>query len=119
MTYETPSEQPPGGPAYAVPNSNLALVSLITGILGLTIFPIIGSIIAIITGVMGRNEIRESAGSLGGDGMALAGLIMGFVGIGLAVIGLCIGGVFIALPLCFLLAEGDLTFVPNLIALLH
>jgi len=119
VTYEIPTEQQPGGPVVTLPNSNLALVSLITGILGLTLFPIIGSIIAIITGMMGRNEIRESAGSLGGDGMALAGLIMGFVGIGLAVIGLCIAGVFIALPLCFLLAEGDLSFVPNLIALLQ
>jgi len=37
MSYENPS-----GGVNTLPNSNLALISLIAGILGLTIFPLIG-----------------------------------------------------------------------------
>ena len=115
MSYEAPS----GGTPYAVPNSNLALVSLITGILGLTFFPIIGSVIAIITGMMGRKEIRESAGALGGDGMATAGVIMGWIGIGLAIFGLCIAGIAFAIPLCVILSEGgNFWILPGLLSLL-
>ena len=93
------SETPSGG-VQGLPTSNMALVSLIAGILGLSIFPLLGSIVAVITGQMARREIRESAGTLGGDGLATAGLVLGWIGIGLSVIGLCIGGVFIAIPFC-------------------
>lgn len=95
MSYEYPS-----GGAYAPPNSNLALISLITGILGLTLFPFIGSIIALIIGYMAKKEIQESRGSLGGDGLAKGGIILGWIGIALGVIGLCIAGVVMAIPLC-------------------
>jgi hypothetical protein len=97
MTYENPS-----GGAYAPPNSNLALISLIAGILGLTLFPLIGSIVALIVGYMAKKEIQESMGALGGDGMAKAGLILGWIGIALGVIGFCIAGVIIAIPLCLI-----------------
>ena len=36
---------------------------------------------------MARNEIRASGGSLGGDGMATAGMVLGYAGIGLAALG--------------------------------
>jgi hypothetical protein len=69
------------------PNSNMALASLILGILGWTVIPTIGSIGAIITGHMAKNEIRNSMGALGGDGMATAGLVLGYANIA---IGVCI-----------------------------
>lgn len=71
----------------ALPTSNMALASLILGILGWTIVPTIGAIAAIITGHMAKNEIKNSGGTLGGDGMATAGLVMGYANIA---IGLCV-----------------------------
>lgn len=84
-------------PVYTDPNGNpmppaikrdstLAIVSLITGILGWSIFPFIGSIAAVITGHLAKKEIRESGGLMGGDGMALAGLILGYTAIGIGIL---------------------------------
>lgn len=70
-------------------NSNLAIISLISGILGLTFLPLIGSIVAVITGPMAKREIDESAGQLSGREMANVGLILGWIGIGLTVILCC------------------------------
>jgi hypothetical protein len=71
----------------ARPNSNMAVASLVLGLLGWTIAPGLASIAAIITGHMAKNEIKSSMGQLGGDGMATAGLIMGYANVA---IGLCI-----------------------------
>lgn len=98
MSWESPS----GSTPYSTPSSSLALVSLITGVLGLTFFPLVGSIIAIVTGMMARKEIREGGGALGGDGLATAGLVLGWIGVGLGVFGICVAGVIIALPLCLI-----------------
>jgi hypothetical protein len=79
--------------------STMALVSLIAGIVGLTLLPIIGSIAAVVTGYMARKEIAASAGAITGSGMALAGLIMGWIGVVLSVVGLCIACLLlVALP---------------------
>lgn len=79
--YGAPAAYAAGGYAYApVPaNNTLALVSLILGIAGLFVIPFVGSIGAVITGHMGRKQIRERGE--GGDGMALGGLITGYIGI--------------------------------------
>jgi len=77
-----PYQTPP-----AKPSSNMAIASLVLGILGWTLAPGLASIGAIITGHMAKNEIRNSLGQLGGDGMATAGLIMGYASV---VIGVCI-----------------------------
>jgi hypothetical protein len=54
----------PYQPQPVVPNSNLAIVSLVMGILGWTLLPTLGAIVAIITGHMAKNEIRKSNGGL-------------------------------------------------------
>jgi hypothetical protein len=64
--------------------SGLAVTSLVTGILGWLMFPVLASLVAVITGHMARSEIRRSAGSIDGDGIALAGLILGWINLGLA-----------------------------------
>jgi hypothetical protein len=69
--------------------STLAIVSLIAGLLGFAGFPIIASIIAIITGAMARQETRAVPPRATGDGMATAGIIMGAIQLVLVVIGLC------------------------------
>lgn len=96
------SNDNPSGGVNTLPNSNLALISLIAGILGLTIFPLIGSIVALVIGYMAKKEIQESMGSLGGDGMVKAGIILGWIGVGLGVVSICIVGVIIAIPLCLI-----------------
>ena len=93
---------PPYQPA-PLQNSNTAIISLIAGITGLTVFPIIGSIIAVILGHMAKAEIRRSGGTLGGDGAATVGLVLGYIGIGLLILGICGFGLFFLCPLLVLM----------------
>ena len=53
--------------------SSLAVVSLVSGILGWTLVPLLGTLVAIVTGHMARKEIRNSGGNLDGDGLAVGG----------------------------------------------
>jgi hypothetical protein len=78
-------------PPYVQParTSTLALVSLIAGIVGLFAVPIFGSIVAVVTGHMAKKEIREGGGMVSGDGLATAGLVLGYIGVGIAVLGIC------------------------------
>lgn len=101
MSYDAPPPPPPGNqppagygmpqPGYGIEqpkNSTLAIVSLVTGILGVTICcgAVVLSIAAIVTGVMANKEIAESGGQKKGAGMAKAGLILGIVGIVIAIL---------------------------------
>lgn len=70
--------------------STLALVSLIFGILGWFLLPFIGSIVAIFTGHMARGEIRRQPDRLEGDGLALAGLILGWLSVALWIVGVLV-----------------------------
>ena len=72
-----------------LPNSTLAIVSLVSALLGFTFVPIVGGIVAIVTGYMARNETRAIPPKASGDGMATAGIILGWIQIGLLVIGVC------------------------------
>jgi hypothetical protein len=76
-------------PPAALPTSTLAIVSLVAGVLGFGVVPLIGTIVAIITGYMARKETRAVPPTHSGDGMATAGIIMGWVQVGLTVIGIC------------------------------
>jgi hypothetical protein len=66
--------------------SSLAVVSLVAGLLGWTLAPWIGSIVAIVTGHMARSEIRRDPEGVEGDGLAIAGLVLGWLMIGLSVL---------------------------------
>ena len=62
-----------------VPSTNgFSIASLVLGIVW--VFGV-GAILAVIFGFVARQQIRESRGRQGGSGMALAGIILGFVGI--------------------------------------
>jgi len=67
------------------PTSTTAVVALVSGILGWTFVPVLGSLLAIICGHMARAEIKRSNGEIEGDGMALAGLILGWASVAMAV----------------------------------
>jgi len=58
--------------------SGKAIGSLVSGIVGLLI-PLFGGLIAIILGHVSLGEIRRSAGRLKGDGLAIAGLVLGYL----------------------------------------
>jgi hypothetical protein len=66
--------------------NNLAIVSLVSGLLGWTLLPWIGSIVAIVTGHMARGEIRRNPDTQEGDGLAVAGLVMGWGMVALSVL---------------------------------
>ncbi|MHB8456331.1 MAG: DUF4190 domain-containing protein, partial [Acidimicrobiales bacterium] len=90
-----PSQQPYAAPpqygGYGGPvapkNNPLAVGSLIASLCGL--IPFVGflaAIAGIVMGFIARKQIRESNGMQGGAGLALAGIIIGFVLIGLAIL---------------------------------
>jgi hypothetical protein len=75
-----------GQPAYAMmtpvrATNGLAVASLVLGIVWVYW---VGSILALIFGLVARKQIKERA--QGGDGMAIAGIVLGIVGIGVLAI---------------------------------
>ncbi|HNT24969.1 MAG TPA: hypothetical protein PKM21_11425 [Anaerolineales bacterium] len=89
-----------------------ALGTLIAGILGLTLLPLIGSIGAIVLAGMANSELANNP-SLEGKGMVKAGRIMGYIGLGL---GLC-GCLFTLVSFVFAgLGQASTGFIPSLMA---
>ncbi len=84
--------------AGQIPPSGLAIASLVCGILSLTFMPIFSALPAVICGHMARSQIKKAPGTVGGSGMALAGLITGYAGMFLAVLGIVAILASIALP---------------------
>ena len=66
--------------------STLAIISLVAGILGWTVVPFFDSIAAVICGHMARKEIRQAPDRLEGDGLAVAGLVLGYLAIAMTVL---------------------------------
>lgn len=90
---QAPTTPPPPPPypqaAYQQTNaqpSSYAIASLVLGILGFVMLPIIGSILAIVFSGMAEKEIAASGGTIGGKGFADAGRVLGIIGLVLGVI---------------------------------
>jgi len=77
-------------PVPVVKNSGLAIWSLVLGVLGLMFLLVcIGPLFAIpavICGHIAYGRIKRSSGALTGEGLALAGLITGYISIALAIV---------------------------------
>ena len=75
--------QPPwAGYPQARATNGFATASLVLGLVGW--LPCgIGSVLAVVFGFVARDQIKRSQGGQGGSGMALAGIILGFVAIAL------------------------------------
>lgn len=75
------------GPAWASPArstvSGMAIASLVMGLLWVYW---IGSILALVFGYVAKNQIDRERGNLTGRGMAMAGIVLGWVEIGLLVV---------------------------------
>lgn len=81
--------QQPGYPPAMIggpPTNTLAIVSLVAGIASFFVCPVLGGIVAIVTGHMARAQIRQTGED--GDGLALAGLVLGYVHVALALLAL-------------------------------
>lgn len=83
-SYRGPAQRFPGYPpsgqwGYPRPTNGMAVASMILGILWLSW---LGSILALIFGYVARQQIRERGES--GDGMAIAGIVLGWIGVGFA-----------------------------------
>lgn len=87
--YPYPDAQPY---AQAPIETNIwAVVSLISGILGwMGVFGL-GGIAAVICGHVAKNQIKASQGRMAGDGLATAGLVLGYLNIALTVMAVCLG----------------------------
>ena len=81
---------PPGQPAAAFSQVNgLAIASLLLALLW---FAGIGAVLALVFGYRARSQIKNSAGTQTGSGLATAGIILGWIGITLPLV------ILIALP---------------------
>ena len=119
-----PPQYPPQYPQQQYPppapsTSGAAIVSLIASISAFFIFPILGSIVGIIAGNSAKNDIRNRPYQVTGEGLAQAGIIIGWIGLGLTVLGICgfvlLGGIPLALGLCAAVgSSGNTSMLPVL-----
>jgi type IV pilus assembly protein PilA len=72
------SSEPPPTFTGSAPTSGKAIASLVCGIF---MFFLPASIAAIILGHISLSEIRSSAGRIGGKGLAITGLVLGYLGL--------------------------------------
>jgi hypothetical protein len=90
-----PHGQPYGQPPYYAPTypgpmapstSGWAIASLALSLAGIVpILPVIGSLLGVIFGHIALGEIKRAQGRLEGRGMAVTGLVLGYVVLGLEV----------------------------------
>jgi hypothetical protein len=79
--YHYPPYAQPYGWQVHRPTNGMAIASMVLGILWVYW---LGSILALIFGYIARKQIRERGE--GGDGMAIAGLVLGWIGVGTLVL---------------------------------
>jgi hypothetical protein len=81
-----PYQQPYPYPYAQAPSTNgMAIAAMVLGILWVYW---IGSILALIFGYVARDQIKRTGQS--GDGMAIAGIVLGWVGIGFLILGITV-----------------------------
>jgi hypothetical protein len=77
--------------------NTLAVVSLVLGVAAFIMaLPLLGSVGAIVAGHLARAQIRASHGTEEGDGMAVAGLVLGYVSLVPAIIAIVIALLIVA-----------------------
>jgi type IV pilus assembly protein PilA len=94
--------------------SGKAIISLICGLF-FFFFP--ASIVAIIFGHLSLSEIKKSAGRLGGQGLAVAGLVLGYAGVAIIPVVLIIAAIAIPNLLKARMAANEASAVANVHAL--
>lgn len=89
----TPGEIPGSGPTKM---SVMAILSLVLGVLGFCTFGL-GGLIGVILGIVALVSINKSAGRLGGQGLAIGGIVVSAAGliVGLLFLGTMLLGIFL------------------------
>lgn len=80
-TWGPPAGYPPGPAAYGQAKQGVNGFAIASLVLSLLCLYGVGSILAVIFGNIARRQIREQGGE--GDGMAKAGIIIGWVSLGI------------------------------------
>ncbi len=75
----------PGQQVIVRKTEGKAVASLVCGILGIVVCPIILSIVAIVLSRQSSKAIKESGGMLEGEGLAMGGLVTGILGLVLGI----------------------------------
>lgn len=90
--WETPggpqaqAQGPWGQPQFQPESNGKAITALVLGICSFLICPVILSIPAVILGYQARGEIDRSGGRQTGRGLAVAGIVLGWLNLALSVI---------------------------------
>lgn len=80
------TDSPPPGQPTAVSQANgLAIASVLVAVLW---FAGLGAVLALVFGYRARSQIKNSAGTQTGSGLATAGIILGWIGITILVAGI-------------------------------
>lgn len=69
-------------------SNGFAIASMVLGIIWIYW---IGSILALVFGYIARGQIRRSQGTQSGDGMAIAGIVLGWIGVGILLLLIVLG----------------------------
>tara|TARA_Y100001935_G_C17257228_1_gene484309 strand:- start:255 stop:542 length:288 start_codon:yes stop_codon:yes gene_type:complete len=72
-------------------NNGMAIASMVCGICSVVLYFFFGIVLAVIAVILGHvhlSNINKNPKQYGGKGMAIAGLVCGYVSIGFSVIGL-------------------------------
>jgi hypothetical protein len=79
---------PAYGQALAAPQtSSFAIASLVCSLASWFVIPFVGAIAAVVLGHVARHEISHSYGQKSGSGLAIAGLVIGYIQLALALLG--------------------------------
>lgn len=68
-----------------VKTNGLAIAALVLGCIGFTMC-FVPSILAIVFGHVSKHQIDQSSGTQNGRGLAIAGIVLGWVGVGIALL---------------------------------
>ena len=82
------NQNPPS--SKTIHTSETAVASLICALLGWSVLPVLGAILAVILGHTAQNEIRDSGGTVGGSELAALGLVLGYANLGIAALAIIV-----------------------------
>ncbi len=83
MSDTPPADTPPAAPIVQATTNGMAIASMVLGILW---FYWVGSVLALVFGYVALGQIDKSGGRQTGRGMAIAGIVLGWLGLGVLVL---------------------------------
>jgi len=96
---------------FGCATNTMAIISLIAGLLSWFAFPVIGRWWRFSPGIWPAAKLETAYGAQGGDGLAVAGLVLGYLNLAMMCVGILvfvlIFGGMIGLSGCALLAGGN------------